>query len=90
LIAIHTCQNTYDPSHPFTPWAYAITRYKFLEYLRRTKASVKDLPVEEAGTLTAHDDFASVDSSLDLERLMAGLSSKARRAIQCVKLEGPV
>jgi RNA polymerase sigma-70 factor (ECF subfamily) len=36
----------------------------------------------------AHDDAVSIDSDLDLERLMAGLSSKARQAIQCVKLDG--
>lgn len=36
----------------------------------------------------AHDDSSSVDSGLDLERLLRGLSSKARQAIQCVKLDG--
>src|SRR5436309_1110521 len=39
LIAIHTRRHTYDRSQLFTPWMYAIARYKFLDYLRRTKAS---------------------------------------------------
>src|SRR5712672_1752036 len=88
LIAIHTRRHTYDRSQPLTPWVYAIARYKFLDYLRRTKASVRDVPIEDASEIVAHDDAVSIDSDLDLERLMAGLSSKARQAIQCVKLDG--
>jgi RNA polymerase sigma-70 factor, ECF subfamily len=88
LMAIHTRRHTYDRSQPLTPWVYAIARYKFLDYLRRTKASVRDVPIEDASEIVAHDDAVSIDSDLDLERLMAGLSSKARQAIQCVKLDG--
>ena len=88
LIAIHTQRHTYDPSQPLTPWVYAIARYKFLDYLRRTKASFRDLPIENAAEIMALDDAVGIDSGLDLERLMAGLSSKARQAIQCVKLDG--
>src|SRR5262249_30251987 len=43
LMAIHTRRHTYDPSQPFTPWVYAIARYKFVDYLRRTRASAQDL-----------------------------------------------
>ena len=88
LIAIHTRRHTYDPSQPLTPWVYAIARYKFLDYLRRTKVSFKDLPIENAAEIMSLDDSAGIDSGLDLERLMAGLSSKSRQAIQCVKLDG--
>jgi len=88
LMAIHTRRHTYDRSQPLTPWVYAIARYKFLDYLRRTKASFRDVPIEKAVEIMAHDDSGGIDSGLDLERLMAGLSSKARQAIQCVKLDG--
>jgi RNA polymerase sigma-70 factor, ECF subfamily len=88
LIAIHTHRHTYDPSQPFTPWIYAIARYKFLDYLRRTKISFKDLPMESAEELTAGSDFGAVESSLDFQRLMSRISSKARAAIQYVKVEG--
>jgi RNA polymerase sigma-70 factor (ECF subfamily) len=47
LIAIHTHRDTYDRLQPFTPWIHAIARYKFLDYLRRTKSSLKDLPIED-------------------------------------------
>jgi len=88
LIAIHTRRQTYDTSQLFTPWVYAIARYKFLDYLRRTKTSIKDLPIEDAEEVPAQDDQAHVESSLDLNKLMAGLSPKVRRAIQYVKIDG--
>jgi RNA polymerase sigma-70 factor (ECF subfamily) len=88
LIAFHTHRHTYDRSQPFTPWIHAIARYKFMDYLRRTKSSFKDIPMESAQDLTATSDVAAVESGLDLERLMSRISSKAREAIQYVKLEG--
>ena len=88
LISIHTHRHTYDRLQPFTPWIYAIARYKFLDYLRRTKLSFKDVPMETAEQLTASSDLAAVESGLDLQRLMSKISAKARQAIQYVKLEG--
>jgi RNA polymerase sigma-70 factor, ECF subfamily len=88
LIAIHTHRHTYGRSQPLTPWIHAIAHYKFLDYLRRTKSSFKDLPLGIAEELMAGSDLAAVESSLDLQRIMSGISSKARAAIQCVKLEG--
>jgi RNA polymerase sigma-70 factor, ECF subfamily len=88
LIAVHTHRHTYDRSQPFTPWIHAIARYKFLDYLRRTKSSFKDQPMENVHELTADTDMTAVDSGLDLQRLLSGISSKAREAIQYVKLEG--
>lgn len=87
LIAVHTRRHTYDPSQPFTPWLYAIARYKFLDYLRRTKVST-ELPSDDSGELLARDDFDSVESALDLETLMAGLSARTRQIIRDVKLDG--
>ena len=88
LIAIHTRRHTYDRSQLLTPWIYAIARYRFVDYLRRTRASAMEVPLEEAETVLAHDDPVAVESTLELEKLMAQISPKARRAIQHVKLEG--
>ena len=87
-IGIHTRRHTHDRSQLFTPWVYAIARYKFLDYLRRTKASIKDVPIEEAPEIETPNDGTYVESTLDLEMLLAELSPKARRAIQYVKLDG--
>jgi RNA polymerase sigma-70 factor, ECF subfamily len=88
LIAVHTHRHTYDRSQPFTPWIYAIARYKFLDYLRRTKSSLKDLAMERTEEFTSNSDLAAVESSLDLQRLLFEIPSKAREAIQYVKLDG--
>jgi RNA polymerase sigma-70 factor, ECF subfamily len=88
LLAIHTRRHTYDRSQPFTPWVYAIARYKFVDYLRRTKASTSDVPLDLAEEITVHDDSSHVESSLDLDTLLAEISPKARQAIQYVKLDG--
>jgi RNA polymerase sigma-70 factor, ECF subfamily len=88
LIAVHTHRHTYDRSQPFTPWIHAIARYRFLDYLRRTKSSFKDVPLESRQELTAASDIGAIESGLDLDRLMSSISSKARQAIQYVKLEG--
>ena len=81
LIAIHTHRNTYDRLRPFTPGSDAIARYKFLDYLRRTKSSFKDMPITNAEELTAKSDFVAIESGLDLQRLMSKISSKAREVI---------
>ena len=88
MIAVHTHRHTYDRSQRFTPWVQAIARYKFLDYLRRTKSSFRDLPMDSVQELTANSDMTAVDSGLDLQRLMSEISSKAREAIQYVKLDG--
>ena len=88
LIALHTRRQTYDRSQLLTPWVYAIARYRLVDYLRRTKASAEDVPVEEAPELLADDDATAIDSRLDRHKLMAQLAPKTRRAIQMVKLDG--
>src|SRR5229473_247640 len=88
LIALHTRRHTYDRSQLLTPWVYAIARYRLVDYLRRTKAAAKDVPIAEAEELLADDDPAAVESGLDLEKLMARLTPKTRQAIQFVKLDG--
>ena len=88
LIAIHTRRHTYDPSQPFTPWVYAIARYKFVDYLRRDHASLKDLPIEDVKEVTSREDQGQVESSLDLEKLLSELPPNMRAAIRAVKLDG--
>jgi RNA polymerase sigma-70 factor (ECF subfamily) len=88
LLAIHIQRHTYDPAEPLTPWVYAIARYKLIDHLRRTRASLADLPIEVAGDITAQDDHAGAESAYDLHRLLSRLPQKMRRAIECVKLDG--
>ena len=88
LIAIHTRRHTYDPAEPLTPWVYAIARYKLIDYLRRTRASMADVPIEDAAEIMTQNDYVATESANDLGRLMSQLPEKMRRAIQSVKLDG--
>ena len=88
LMAIHTRRHTYDPDAPLMPWAHAIARYKLIDHLRHTRASMTDLPIEDAGELMAQDDYVGTESANDLTRLLSQLPDKMRRAIQSVKLDG--
>jgi RNA polymerase sigma-70 factor, ECF subfamily len=88
LMAIHTRRHTYDPAEALTPWVYAIARYKLIDHLRRTRASMTDLPIEDADELTAQDDHVGTESANDLARLLNQLPDKMRRAIRSVKLDG--
>jgi len=88
LISIHTRRDSYDRSQLLTPWVYAIARYRLIDFLRRTKSAAKDVPIDEAPDMFADDDPTSVDSGLDLDKLMAQLPAKTRQAIRLVKLDG--
>lgn len=88
LMAIHTRRHTYDPSAPLMPWVHAIARYKLIDHLRQTSASMMDLPIENPEDILAQDDHVGTESAYDLKRLMDKLPDKMRRAIQSVKLDG--
>jgi RNA polymerase sigma-70 factor (ECF subfamily) len=88
LMAIHTRRHTYDPAEALTPWVYAIARYKLIDHLRRTRASMADLPIDEAEEVMAQDDHVGPESAADLKKLLGQLPDKMRRAIQSVKLDG--
>src|SRR6266487_2287302 len=88
LLALYVRRQTYDPGQPFTPWVYAIARYKLIDYLRRTRAAVRSVPIDAVQELAAHDDRLASESSLDLNLLLEQLKPKVRNAIRHVKLEG--
>jgi RNA polymerase sigma-70 factor (ECF subfamily) len=67
---------------------HAIARYKLIDHLRRTRASLADAPIDDATEVMAQDDHAGVESAYDLGRLLAHLPDKMRRAIECVKVQG--
>ena len=88
LMAIHTRRHTSHPASPLMPWVHAIARYKLIDHLRQTHASMKDLPIEDAEEIMAQDDHVGTESAYDLTRLLSQLPDKMRRTIQSVKLDG--
>jgi RNA polymerase sigma-70 factor, ECF subfamily len=88
VLAIHLKRHTYDPVEPLTPWVYAIARYKLIDFLRRTRSSLADVPIDEADKIMAHDDNVDAESTYDVRRLMERLPKNMRCAIEAVKLDG--
>src|SRR6267142_1793249 len=88
VLAIHLKRHTYDPVEPLTPWVHAVARYKLIDFLRRTRTSSADVPIDEADMIMAHDDNVDAESSHDLKRLMQRLPEKMRCSIEAVKLDG--
>ncbi|HEU5442505.1 MAG TPA: sigma-70 family RNA polymerase sigma factor [Steroidobacteraceae bacterium] len=87
LLAVHLKRDTYDRSLPFTPWAYALARYKLIDHLRRRKRSTQ-VPLEDAGALFAADDPEEGALRTDLDRLLQRLPDRQRSLIEDVKLQG--
>jgi RNA polymerase sigma-70 factor (ECF subfamily) len=88
VLAIHLKRHTYDRREPLTPWVHAIARYKLIDFLRRNRAALSDVPIEEADEVMAHDDHAGAESTYDLRRLMKRLPNGMQCAIEAVKIDG--
>ncbi|MET3525583.1 RNA polymerase sigma-70 factor (ECF subfamily) [Phenylobacterium koreense] len=86
LIAIHTRRSTYERDRAFTPWLYAIARYRLIDHMRRRKLTV---PVEDVEAILVTEGFeTAVSARMDVERLLSRLSSKQARAIRDTRLDG--
>jgi RNA polymerase sigma-70 factor (ECF subfamily) len=88
ILAIHLKRHTYDPREPLTPWVYAIARYKLIDFLRRNRVSLTEVPIDEVDEVMAHDDNADAESTYDIRRLMQRLPEGMQCSIQAVKLDG--
>lgn len=87
LIAMHVKRETFDRSGLFTPWAYAIARYKLIDHYRRRKVRAWD-PLESADELFAPDSSEAATAAHDVQRLLRSLPPKQAAAIARTRLEG--
>ncbi len=87
LLAVHLKRDTYDRSLPFTPWAYALARYKLIDHFRRRNRSAQ-VPLEDAGAIFAAGDPEEGALRTDLDRLLQRLPDRQRSLIEDVKLQG--
>src|SRR5260370_25757153 len=88
VLAIHLKRHTYDPVEPLTPWVHAVARYKLIDFLRRTRTSLVDVPIDEADTIMAHDDNVDAESTHDVRRLKGRGPENMRCAIGEVEVDG--
>ena len=87
LLAVHLKRETWDRGQLFTPWAYAIARYKLLDHFRRTGRR-QAIPLEDAGELIAEGNPEEGAVRRDVSTLLAKLPAKQRALIADVKLSG--
>ena len=87
LLAIHVKRETFDRGQPFTPWAYAMARYKLLDHFRRAGAR-RSVPLEDAGELFALENPEEGAVRHDVGRLLARLPGRQRTLVADVKLAG--
>lgn len=86
LMAIHARRVTFDRDRPFSPWAFAIARYKGADHFRRNRHA--KLTRELEADLSAADTEPASSAAIDLERLLDALPPKQGRAIRATKIEG--
>jgi RNA polymerase sigma-70 factor (ECF subfamily) len=88
LIAIHSRRETYDRTQAFTPWVFAIARYKLADHYRRTGRR-RSAPLEDAGPeLAVEGGAAAADARRDVEAALAGLPERARALLRSLKIDG--
>ena len=87
LLAIHLRRATYDAAQPFTPWAYAVARYKLLDHFRRSGVR-RTVPLEDAGDLFAVENPEEGAVRRDLAKLLSALPKRQRQLVEDVKITG--
>jgi RNA polymerase sigma-70 factor (ECF subfamily) len=87
LIAVNARRASYDRTQPFTPWAYAMARYKLVDHFRKTKVRAAE-PIDDREDLFATDEHEQAAASHDVERLLAPLPQRQRDAIRLTHIEG--
>ncbi len=87
LMAIHSRRATFDRKKLFTPWAYAMARYKLVDYLRRSRVRAS-VSMDDCEELFATDETEQAAASRDLDRLLSRLPQATSDAIRLTRIEG--
>ena len=87
LMAIHSRRATFDRKQLFTPWAYAMARYKLIDYLRRSRVRAS-VSVDDCEELFAADETEQAAAARDVDRLLSRLPKATGDAIRLTRIEG--
>jgi RNA polymerase sigma factor (sigma-70 family) len=86
LIAVHKRRATYDRDRAFTPWLFAIARYKMIDHFRRRQ---RECLTEALDEMLVEEGFEDTNvAMIDVQRLLEGLPTKQANAIRDTHLEG--
>jgi len=86
LLSVHNRRSTYDRAYPVGVWAYAIGRYKLIDYWRRQKLR-QAVPLDDVADFLSAPS-AELDDGLDLTRALQGLPERQRALVEDVKIRG--
>jgi RNA polymerase sigma-70 factor, ECF subfamily len=87
LIAVHTRRATYDAAQSFTAWAYAVARYKLIDYMRRQK--LRDaFNIDDCAELFGADQLSAHEAERDVSEALSALPAAQREAIELTRLAG--
>lgn len=89
LIGVHRARNTYIPGKPFEPWFFAITRYKFIDYLRKHKRyePTAELKPDSIPSNYGSTSALEVEEKMELDGYLSLLDERQRTIIQYLKIE---
>lgn len=86
LIAVHERRASFDRTRRFTPWLFAIARYKLVDYFRH---SPRHRSIEGLEDILVAEGFeASSNARLDVDRLLRDLPEKQARSIRLTRILG--
>ncbi|MCB2072822.1 MAG: sigma-70 family RNA polymerase sigma factor [Novosphingobium sp.] len=85
LLSLHRKLGSYDPARPFLPWLAAISRYRWVDHMRRL---YRDDGEAIEGDVPADPEEPAIAARLSLERLFTYLPQAQARVIELVKVEG--
>ncbi len=86
LITVHTRRESFDRNRPFTPWLYAVARYRLIDHYRRRRQMVA---IEDVASILVTEGFEdAVNARMDIDTLLLTLSPKQAQAIRDTLVEG--
>lgn len=87
LIAMDRRRASYDTTQPFTPWVFAIARYRLVDHLRRSSLRATS-SLDDLEDLFGVDDHEQVAAEMDVKRMLSELPARQGEAIRMTRLEG--
>jgi RNA polymerase sigma-70 factor (ECF subfamily) len=87
LIAMHIKRETFDRRGPFTPWAFAIARYKLIDHYRRRRVRAW-APIDDLEDFAAPERADDTMAARDVQRLLDQLPANQASAIRAMRLDG--
>ncbi len=92
LLGIHTARASYNPAQPFTPWLYAIVRYKILDYIRAQQRYSDNISLNDDDFETFCSSATNIQEETDIKKdlatAMKKLPAKQQLIINLIKIQG--